>query len=370
MRNILFWALIFFFCAGCKKTAERMEPSEVIDFNGLDRKVSIREAEKLFFEEPVYIRLGSTDENLLFGKIDQIKVVGDKIYILDTGIKSLVVFNIDGSALGKVGVYGQGPQEYLDIAGFDVDALGRIYTIDGRNDQLFVYDEQLRFVSSQKLPFEVDQIQVLDNGCYLFALSSWNNGKCKGKKIALTDPDLTVRTTWLAYDEYKDDNYWISGYQFIKTDHCILYHQPIDPTVYTFSLDGELAGSIRMDFGRRNAPDELKKDIERHLAEFDNYTLLRDFTVVTPRFLMGFLWESRKRKLFILDKASGEINVSPAVEDSDNTLLTGFCGSTMISYMDPDNYGESPEADLLPADITEHLRKGDFVLCLRKVKTG
>lgn len=370
MRNTLFILLIFVFCTGCKKHAETLEPSEVIDFKQVDRKASIREAENRFFEEPVYILLKSPDKNTLFGKIDQIKILNDKIYILDEGIKSLIVFDLDGNALGKVGVYGQGPQEYLDIASFDVDPAGRIYTIDGRNDKLFIYDDRFQCVSTQSLPFEADQLQLLADGRYLFALSSWNTGECKGRKIAVTDRELTVLASYLDYDEYKDDNYWISGYQFIRTDRSILYNQPIDNTIYQFSLNGELLSSVRIDFGKQNTPDEIKKDIERHLTEFDNYTLLRNFTVVTPQFLMGYVWEGRHNKVFMLDRASNEIYVSPTLEDSDHTLLTGFCGSTMISFIDPDYYEEYPDHDLLPENILAHLKKGDFVICLRKIKEG
>lgn len=368
MKNSFFILLIFIFCTGCKKQAATAEPLDILEFKEVNRNVSIREAEERFFEAPVYIRLKSADKNTLFGRIDQIKVLNGKIYILDEGIKSLLVFDLDGNALGKVGVYGQGPQEYLDIASFDVDTAGYIYTIDGRNDKLFRYDDQFRCLSTQRLPFEADQIQLLADGRYLFALSSWNMGECKGKKIAVTDRNLAVLASYLDYDEYKDDNYWISGYQFIQTDRSILYNQPIDNTIYRFSFNGELQSSVRMDFGRQNTPDERKKDIERHLAEFDNYTLLRNFTVVTPQFLMGYVWEGRKNKVFLLDRASREIYVSRTLEDSDHTLLTGFCGSTMISCIHPDAYEEDPDSDLLPEDLIAHLKKGEFVICLRKIK--
>lgn len=368
MKQALFISLIFILSVGCKERGNRIESSEVIIFKQPADKLSIEETKDLFFEAPRYIKLESENKAALFGRIDQIKVRKDRIYILDGRIKSLLVYGIDGKFIGKVGMYGQGPHEYLDIAGFDVDASGTIYMIDGRLDKLFVYDKDFNYLSSFELPFEADQIQVLENGGYMFALSSWNKKACEGKKIAVTDGDLKVLQTYFAYDEYRDDNYWISGYEFIKTKDYILYNRPIDDHIHLFSLNGEFIQTIRMDFGDLTVPDEIKKDVERNLKEFEKYCLLKNFTVVTSRFLAGTLWEHGQNKIFILDRKTGVFHTSKKLENSDNTLLTGFCGATMISFMDPDLYDEEAYERQLPDDVIEHLKNGNFVISLRNMK--
>lgn len=368
MKNILFFILLIIHLTGCRDNIQTMEPALIIDFQTMDAKPLVKEVEELFFTNPTFIKLKNSDNSTAFGKIDQVKIVNDKIYILDERIKSLLVYEMDGNAISKVGTYGQGPQEYLDIASFDVDKLGNIYTIDGRLDKLFIYDNKLKCVSSVKLPFEVDQMQLLENDRYMFALSSWNKGTCEGKKIAITDKNLNVLESYLPYDEYIDENYWISGYQFIKTKEFIVYNRPIDNTIYLFSLDGKLLKSIQIDFGSQNVSNEMKKNVARNLSEFDNYCLLKNFVVITPRFITGTIWMNRQSKVFLLDIQTSSVYQSEKLEDSDNTLCTGFSDSTLISFIDPDYYNEYPDFDNLSIDIKEHLKNGDFVLCIKHVK--
>lgn len=353
---------------GCKENTLTMKPSMVFNFQELNSKPLEKEVEGLFFTDPIFIKLKNKDSNTAFGKISLIKIVNDKIYILDGKMKTLVVYGMDGNAISKIGSYGQGPREYLDIASFDVDKSGNIYTIDGRLDKLFIYDNKFNYVSSAKLPFEVDHIQLLENGHYMFALSSWNKGACEGQKIAITDKELNVIESYLPYDEYRDDNYWISDYQLIKTAEYIIYNKPIDNNVYLFSLNGKLLKSVQIDFGSQNVADEMKKDIERNLREFDNYSLLKNFVVITPRFITGTIWRNRESKIFVLDKLKSNVYLSKRLEDSDNTHLTGFCDSTIITYIDPDYDYKPMELTGLPIDIREHLDNGDFVLCIKHIK--
>ena len=368
MKNIALLILIAIYSIGCKKETKELSPSTTIEFKKTGSKLLTDKVEDLFFSKASFIKLKSKNNETSFGKINQIKIVKDKIYILDEGIKSLLVYGIDGYAISKVGSYGQGPHEYLDIASFDVDKSGYIYTIDGRLDKLFIYDDKFNYVSSSKLPFEVDQIQLLENGYYMFALSSWNKGKCEGRKIAITDKKLNIIKSYLSYDEYTDDNYWISNYQFIKTDEYIIYNRPIDDNIYLFSLDGSFLKSIKLDFEKQNIPNNVKKNIEQNIKEFDNYYILKNLTIVTSKFMLGTLWNNRQSKLFIFDNQTSTIYQSNKIEDSDNTLCTGFCDSTIISFIDPDYYNEHIEFNNLPKDIIEHLKNGEFVLCIRSIK--
>ncbi len=369
MKNTVIIGCAIFLCLRCgyhggENTAHS---SKVINFQELER-VKDTHIEDAFFDKPYFIKLKS-DSRVVFGKIDQIKLSNNNIYILDEGIKSLLVYDINGNALGKVGKFGQGPNEYLDISCFDVDSIGNIYTVDGRLDKLFVYDNKFQFVKSVKLPFEVDIMQMLDNGNYMFGLSSWNNGKCKGDRVVITDKDLNVIKSYLKYDEYIDHNYWISGYQFVELQNSIVYNRPIDNHIYIFSKgDGELESDVLLDFGDENVSNEIKKDIERNLREFDGCILLKEFAVVTDKFVLGTLWYHRESRAFIIDNQFHKIYLGAKNEDFDKSALTGFSDSALISYINPDFYQEYQDYAELSDDIIAHLKDGEFVLCVRKMK--
>ena len=372
MKQLLLPIIIIVTFFSCKKhsNTEDLEKTKIVTY-----KVSEIDVEPLqnvlstYFTEPTFVKLRSKDISTDFGKISKVKLQNQYIYILDQGIKSLVVYDKEGYAVGKVGQKGQGPNEYLDIADFDIDKQGYIYALDGRWDKLFIYDQNLNLVSNEKLPFEADKIQLLENGDYMFALSSWNKGNGEGYKIAITDKEFNLKNKVLKYDKFIDENYWISDYQLIRTNEYIIYNKSIDNHIHLFSLNGDYIKTILLDFGKENVQIQQKKNIEKYIRDFDNYTLLKDFPIVYGDLIMGTLWEHRNSKIFLLDTKQNKMFKSGKITDSNNTFYTGFSDSILISFIDPDFYRDHIDFSLLKPEIIEHLEKEEFVLTFRKIKT-
>lgn len=361
-----FVLLVLFFA--CQERTEKKSITNDSTYVIPEMKVKPFEEGLALFTEPVFIKLKSNDIETDFSRVGKVKLVGDKLFLLDSRMKSLVVYQITGEAIGKVGKKGQGPNEYLDIADFDVDEQQTIYAIDGRQNKLFIYDSDFKFKSAEKLPFAVDKIHLLENGMYMFALSSWNKGEGAGNRIAITDNKCNVVRTYLPYDEYIDENFWISDYQLTKTKDHILYNKTIDNNVYLFSLDGTLQKPITFDFGKENVPNEKKKDIEKYLKDFDSYSLLKDFTVIYSDIVLGTFWEHRKNKVFLLDTQKQILYKSKEWEGAYNSIYTGFCDSTLISIIAPDSYEASLDYKRLSSELLDHLDNGDFILALRTIK--
>ena len=368
MKQLLLPIIIIATFFSCKKhsNTEDLEKTKIVTY-----KVSEIDVEPLqnvlstYFTEPTFVKLRSKDISTDFGKISKVKLQNQYIYILDQGIKSLVVYDKEGYAVGKVGQKGQGPNEYLDIADFDIDKQGYIYALDGRWDKLFIYDQNLNLVSNEKLPFEADKIQLLENGDYMFALSSWNKGNGEGYKIAITDKEFNLKNKVFKYDEFIDENYWISDYQLIRTNEYIIYNKSIDNHIHLFSLNGDYIKTILLDFGKENVQNQQKKNIEKYIRDFDNYTLLKDFPIIYGDLIMGTLWEHRNSKIFLLDTKQNKMFKSGKITDSNNTFYTGFSDSILISFIDPDFYRDHIDFSLLKPEIIEHLEKEEFVLTFK-----
>lgn len=367
MRTYILFILLSLCIIGCKESSKKRDRANYTTYSisNMDVKPIEEGINNQYFTEPIFIKLKSKDINTDFGRISKIKLANDKIYILDQGIKSLIVYQKTGNAIGKVGRKGQGPNEYLDIADFDIDKENNIYTIDGRWDKLFIYNSDFSLRSSKKLPFEADKIQLLDNGNYMFALSSWNKGEGEGYRIAITDSSFNIIQTYLQYDKFIDENFWISDYQLTQTKDHIIYNKPIDNDIHLFTLNGELLKSVTLDFGKENVENEKKKNIEKYIREFNNYSLLKNFPVIYSDIIIGTLWEHRNSKVFLLDTKENILYKSKKFDDSDNSFYAGFCDSTIISFIHPDYYEESFDYHLLSEDQLEHLKNGDFILSLR-----
>jgi hypothetical protein len=370
MKNKSIFIVFLFILLSASCNTKKEQPSiemetEIIDFSSFEIiKGSIPEA---IIKEKKYILLNSSD-SILFGRIDKIKIIKDIIYILDTKLRELIVFNLSGVGIGKIGGVGQGPKEYIRITDFDINDSGDIYFIDGTSDKLFVFDKNLQFVSAKKMPFEADIIQCLPGDKLLFGLSSWNKGDNASMRIAITNLELETEMSCMQYDEYIDNAYGISDYTFINTGDCILYNKPIDNYVYEFSLEGQLRKAYFFDFGKKNVPNEYKKDIEGNLEKFEHYCCIKNFAVVNDKYMLGTLWDGAKTKTFVVDKNNKTAYLSKKeIADADNSNISGFYDNQIISYIYPGKYDDIQATDF-PADVKKHVEDENFVVCLYTLK--
>jgi hypothetical protein len=357
-------ALLLFGCNIKKEQQVSGDECETIDFYSF--RMVEDEMPEAIINKKQYIKLDNSQDDFLFKNIDKIKIREDRIYLLDKRMKKLIVFDRAGTGIGTVGRAGQGPGEYLRIGDFDINESGDIYLIDatGNNDRLFVFDKNLRFVSTRNLPFEADIIQCLSDGKLLFGLATWNTKDYTNKRIALTNADLETEQTYMEFDEFIDNNFWVSDYVFVNTGDRILYNKPIDNRVYEFSQDGHLRKTYLFDFGSKNVPDEDKKDIEGNLDKFERYCCLKNFIVVADNYILGTLWAGRKTKSFIIDRKNKVIYQSKALE-YDNII--GYHDNQIISSVFPGKYEDIQSADF-PADIKEYVEDENFALCLYELK--
>jgi hypothetical protein len=360
--------LIIPFLVACNPSGEQAKPdieTEIIDFWSFQKIES--EAPASVIKKKEYILLDSSDDNFLFKSIYKIIIKDSKIYILDKKLKKLLVFTLDGKGLGKVGQAGQGPEEYLQIDDFDVNSSGDIYLIDCRLDKLFVFDKNFKFVSARKMPFEVDIIHCLPDSRLLFGLSSWNKGKNAGMKITVTDLELNTLAASMPYDEYFDNSYWISSYIFVDDGENILYNKPIDNYVYQFSETGKLTKAYLFDFGNKNVPDKYKKDIEGNLEKYKNYCCLKNFTVISDRYIAGTVWNRTETKTFIIDRNNRKLYLGETTADADKSNIAGYCNNQIISFIYPGKYPDIQSVDL-PPDVIKHIEDENFVICLNHLE--
>jgi hypothetical protein len=355
--------ILFIFAAwsmGCSSPQRRESkldiPVETIDFASFER-IDGAFPEHLV-KEKKYILLDDS-EDFLFQTVSGFKMKNDRIYILDFRQKKLIVFNRDGKGIGTVGSAGQGPEEYLRIHDFEINDAGDIYLIDGTSDKLFVYDNNRKFVSAQKLPFEADIISCLQNNKLMFELSSWNEGRNKNEMIVVTDAGLETEESYMQYDEYIDNSFRISKDIFVDEGENILYNRSNDNFVYQFSKTGKPVKAYWFDFGKKNVPDEYKKDVEGNMGKYENYCCLRDFIFVNDKYALGMLWENTRTKSFVIDRKNRKLYVN-------NDNIIAYYNNSVVSYIYPGKYDDIRMADF-PDDVKKHVENENFVLCISEL---
>lgn len=359
MKNKIWIIFLLFNVIACRHEInnEITVPIDNIDFSSA-KKAKLKDL--LSNVSTDYILLKNTNENQMFGRIDKIIMKQGRIYIADNRMRSLVIYEENGLGISKVGTVGQGPKEFLNLADFDVDSLGNIFILDGRLDKLLKYNKDLVCMEETKLPFEADILKVLGNSKVLYGLSSWNKGKAEGAKIVLADTTFRIYRKYFEYTDAVDPAYWISGYMFADTPNSIAYNQTVSDDIYIFDHQGALKRIFRFNFGNENVPDKDKVDIERNLQNYDNYIMLRKILAVTDKYIVGFIWEYRKKKMFVFDYMQNVCYIGDVISDYDRQIGCGFCAEGIISYMDS-------ESELYPDSVNEHLRNEGVALKIQSV---
>jgi hypothetical protein len=357
--------LLLLICCNSQKVKLNIE-TETIDFWSF-KKMEGRIPENSI-KNKKYILLDNSSDDILFKGIEKILIRNNRVYILDMRLNKLIVFDMEGRAIGRVGQRGQGPEEYLQISDFDVNDNGDIYFIDGtaNADRLFEFNKNLKFISKKNMPFEADIIRCLSNGKLLFGLSTWNKGDNANMRFAITDTEMKTEQSFMEYDKYFDES-WFYEYTFVETEYGILYNKPIDNYVYQFSGTGSLNKAYYFDFGSKNVPDDDKKDIDGNRVKYENYCYLKHFTVINDNYILGTLQDGLKKKPFIIVRKDRELYIGEEVASGDLSCITGFYDNKFISYIYPGKYENIQNMDL-PDSVKQYVEDENFVLCINELE--
>lgn len=340
-------------------------PIEEINFSSF--KLMPNEQPDGLIKSTHYIKLKDTSAKAPFSKISMLKILHQRIYILDTRLRVLIAYDMNGNLIGQVGRRGKGTTEYSQISDFDIDSSGNVYIIDAQADKMKVYDSSYKFLSSMKMPFEADILRCLPDGNFLFGVSSWNKGDNAGNRIVITDNKLKAIHSYFEYDEFKDDSYWISQYKFVSTQNRIFYNKTIDNTVFALSNTGQPVKIYELNFGKMNVPNEDKKKIEENLPKFKNYRLLKDFTIISDKYILGTLWDQYKSRTFIVDRSKKELFLGKPYSARESCNFADFDGRSIISYLYPGKSDISEQ--VLPSDILDHLKGDKYVICIQDLNS-
>ena len=118
------------------------------------------------FETVDFIKLETNPECLISG-ISSIKIDNEKIFIFDERQYKLLIFNIDGSFVNKIGRLGKGPGEMIGPTAFTLDRKNdRIEILDAPSTKTLVYDYDGNYIKTLKSVY-ASGFEKLDSSKYL-----------------------------------------------------------------------------------------------------------------------------------------------------------------------------------------------------------
>lgn len=111
----------------------------------------------------------------------------------------------------------------------------------------------------------------------------------------------------------------------------------------------------------------IKKEIEKHLADFEHYSLLKSPVVVTSNYIVGMLLDARQTQFFVYDMKNHISYESEKTEQYDDSQLIGYNEPYIISTVNP--LLELPEECAYPDSVKNHLLHEGQVIVLRPLQS-
>ncbi len=235
---------------GC--TSHKRAPlSQVIkvDMGALQEEFDIS---PIMEEQIEVIALQTTDQSFI-GKISDIHITQDKIFVTDEMSNKICVFDRQGKYLSQINRIGRGPGEYLRIVASEVVNDSTVVVYDNLSQKLYYYQPDGTFVNSKDASrwwamnlaevggslYLINNHSQTGSGDYcLFKLSGDGEAEC----LLPFDNDFDEQQTGWSLDRYYSKNF----------DELMLYFPPED---YLFIVsDDQIKETYFVDFGDRKLP--------------------------------------------------------------------------------------------------------------------
>lgn len=307
--------------------------------------------------EPIYIQLPFRGgENSSFGSIEKVIVRNDILYIEDFSRKRLITRPVSGGAYSVLDYRGRGPNEYLQISDFDVDAQGNIWILDAQKDIIAKYSRDFEFIQSWPVEFQIDKIRCLPSGGFAFQIAIWDDSQYRGNQLAFTDSAFAVEKVLLQYPKGKDDNFVFHNV-FSDCGNGFFYCEPIDDHLYHISDDGIVQNIYSFDFGMYTVPERYKKDIERHyeVISKDHKFIFLTYGVTPSYITCGLNHNGWNAAIF--DRKNQTLAMFNRKESG--FMLVGHTSLGPIWQID-----SNAAKDCLPEEVVRWLDSGDDVLTI------
>lgn len=216
-----------------------------------------------FFEKYHYITLETNQDNLL-SDIDKIQIEDSCLWILDKKQRTIFTFDISGKYIRKLCEFGNGQEEYRDIADFQISN-GNIHVLSRINKSIFVYKSTGEFIKSYKLDEWYDFFYITKNSILLH--SNFSNNKLYN--LIVYNPQSNVcENEFLPFPSNQNFSFSTNPFN-ISDDGGILLTQQYDYTVYSVDNYLSVKNLVTLQF---NSKDKLPEDV----FEKDFYTTYQE----------------------------------------------------------------------------------------------
>ncbi|MXX34117.1 MAG: 6-bladed beta-propeller [Gemmatimonadetes bacterium] len=139
-------------------------------------EVATRSSERVLVDPPetAVAYLGAVPWGLANPMRLAVSAEEDHVYVMDFGAPLVRQFTLEGDFIRDYGTgEGQGPGEFLSLSDFEVDATGRVWTLDPAQGRIQVFDQAAELVETIRVPGNATAFELTpDDDVVLMVLDS------------------------------------------------------------------------------------------------------------------------------------------------------------------------------------------------------
>ena len=284
-----------------------------------------------------FLALEGGEESVLYG-IDKLVMKNGLIYLADFRAGKIVAYDESGRSRFVLDAKGAGPEEYLEMRSFAADD-SCIYTLDNYRHSLNVYGSRDgRYKKSLKLPFVAWDMEVLPDGCFIFAYSPGRGGRPsmnQGRyRIFITGRDLKIEKSLLPYEKKTFDFVDRKTY-FSSAGQGVLFASASSDDLFVFSGKNSLR-RIAVSLGN-GIPDRYRQDVTR--IKEGGYSYFSATPIWCKNYVACVISCGDYLMDYVYDVKAGRLSGND-FNNAYKGLLTplGCDGERLVSYLDDYSY--------------------------------
>lgn len=343
-KTILLAALSLLFIANCCRNNNVLEIKTIV----INPSDTVKGGFSDYFEVENYIPLQTSDSSVL-QTIRKIYIANNKIFILTWGETQILVFDINGKFLNKIGTFGRGPNEYSYVVDFSVSSNGdTICLYDKGYKKTFYYNNHGTLLLTQDLNADLETFMVLPSGnivgySYLNYVQPLNDTIYQlwfFKDSKAVDGFLPVSKDVLGNSIGLPStfNSTTSGNFFIPYTQNIVYNITENPF--------NISPLYKIDFKERTIPDNILELPRKEMNEAFDKAFILNGEFIGSKDLVFNIYSRELRKsmvaIFNLEKEKHVLFNSDKIWDSTNELTikvdiqnTYYGRDRLIAISDP-----------------------------------
>ena len=314
MKHLIVFILAFtsFVYGGSR---ERDMPSKIV----LLEDISL-DTEKLPAESIAYIGCFDVDQK-------------GNLYIYDSKLKKIVVYDPEGKFSREFGREGQGPGEFRFVTNIQVMTSGEIVITDILNRRFASFQKDGAFIKDIRFPFSAVEGSILENGHFLFKRLKLSGSKDKRPHIVLSlyDPDFKKIKDLDEIEAFDPMASRVKGIYYnlcwdVSGDKIVTGSQERGYEIYVFDLQGTLLKKIRKQY-RPVAPSTEYRQAFIDSLPKRNYEMIKNrlyFPKQLPPFHDLFIDESGKIFVMTYEKKGPRTYVMDVFSPGGQCILS--CG--------------------------------------------